>query len=544
MPMLGKSMSLARRLTKRREGNIAIMFGLSAFALIFAIGLAVDISRGYTIRTKLNAALDDAGLALGSSPGTWTTTQLNQRLQAFVQANYPGGTLQDTVGTPTFSVSATGTTITVTGTANVPTVFMRLAQVNNMSVSATSVITKGIQGLELAVVLDNTGSMLCGDGGGCTTPDHESALVSATQNDLLTPIFNNTTDTTKLKVALVPYVTTVNVGPALASKGLLSTAIQTGSGVNAGKYTDIHGAVINDFNGLPITFDATQTENTREWKGCVIEPTLATEDNTSPPVGVDVAEPAGGWTTPWIAFYWPPNALTAGSAGYNNWYLGATVSGNTRPIGYPHTPGGLFNIWQQTSVGPNNGCPTAMLRLQQMDAAGQATVNTAVANLQAWAAGGTMVHMGMIWGWRALSPNPPFADGVPYAQATGSGAQWIKAVVLETDGAEEALQGQLTGLSYLYNVNGNAGPYLLGSSQNQTTYQSHLDTRLQTVCNNMKAQGIVIYTVGFGSGAASNTALVNCAGNGGKYIAAANAASLSTAFQAIAQGLNTLRLAQ
>jgi Flp pilus assembly protein TadG len=544
MPMLGKPIALLRRLTKRREGNIAIMFGLSSFMLVIAVGMAVDISRGYTIRTKLNAALDDAGLALGSSPGTWTTAQLNQRLQAFVQANYPGGTMHDTVATPTFTVNSTGSTITVTGTATVPTVFMQLVNYPSMSVAATSVITKGIEGLELAVVLDNTGSMLCGDGAGCSTPDHEDALKTATANDLLAPIFATTTDPTRLKIALVPYVTTVNVGPALASKGLLSTAIRTGSGANANKYTDINGAVINDFNGNPITYDATQTENTPEWKGCVIEPTLATEDNTSPPAGVDVSEPAGGWTTPWIALYWHPNALTAGSAGYNNWYLGATVSGNTRPIGYPHTPGGLNSIWQRTSVGPNNGCPTAMLRLQQMNATNQATVNTAVANLQAWAGGGTMVHMGMIWGWRALSPNPPFSDGVPYAQAVGSSRTWIKAVVLETDGAEEAIQGQLTGLSFLYNVNGYAGPYLLGGSQNQSTYVTHLDNRLQAVCDNMKAAGIVIYTVGFGSGAATNTVLQNCAGNGGKYIAASNSAALSTAFQNIATGLNKLRIAQ
>ena len=35
----------------------------------------------------------------------------------------------------------------------------------------------------------------------------------------------------------------------------------------------------------------------------------------------------------------------------------------------------------------------------------------------------------MVWGWRALSPNAPFADGKPY-----NSPNWVKAIVLETDG--------------------------------------------------------------------------------------------------------------
>ena len=63
----------------------------------------------------------------------------------------------------------------------------------------------------------------------------------------------------------------------------------------------------------------------------------------------------------------------------------------------------------------------------------------------------------------------------------------------------------------------------------------------------MKAAGIVIYTIGLGSGAntstASGAALQACASPGNFY-AAPDSASLQTAFQAIANSLATLYLSK
>ena len=250
MPFPGNVPSLLRRLISERQGNIAIMFGLAAIPMVVAVGLAIDLSRGYAVRTRLNGALDNAGLALGSSPGSMTTAQLTARLQTYVYANYNSAAL-GSVGTPNFTVTNSGNTITVNGTASVPTTLMKLIGVNTMSVAATSVIIKGYTNLEVAMVLDVTGSMTCGDGGmsNCSQgvpPSHMDTLrTNALQavNDL----FSNQPTGTTLKIALVPYVTSVNIG--LAAGANLGTLVPTTTPVDANgnpTYLDYTGAAIHD----------------------------------------------------------------------------------------------------------------------------------------------------------------------------------------------------------------------------------------------------------------------------------------------------------
>jgi Flp pilus assembly protein TadG len=552
MPILNNATSLLRRLISRREGNIAIMFGLALLPMFVAVGMAVDISRAYSVRTRLNSALDDAALALGSAPAGYTTAQLNNMLQTYVAANFTKNAM-GSVTSASYTASANGTVYTIIGTATVPTTLTRVlpGAPAFLTVSSSSVIKKTL-GVELALVLDNTGSMLCGDGSGanyspCNTPDHIVALQTATSNQLLKPLFAQSPDPTLLKVALIPYVTTVNVGPALASAGLLPTALK--HDVNS-HYLDLAGNVINDHSAVPkpITFDANQSqanETTPEWRGCVIEDTPNNEDSGTP-AGFDVTEPNGGWLsavgassplahTPWIALYWQPGGNGTGGT-WNTW--------NTGNISYLHTPGNLLSLWDTShEYGPNSGCPTPMQRLVQMDAAGQAAAYAGVAAQEGWAAGGTMIHEGLIWGWRALSPNPPFSDGVPYAQTAGANPTWAKVVVLETDGVNESFTTENTGFSYLSDGK-------LGTTNNTTTSVNNLNTRLTTICQNMHTANIVIYTVGFGASAQFNTQLQNCAGGPttaglhGRFIYAADSAALASAFAAIAGEINQLRIAQ
>jgi len=492
------------------------LFGLSVIPLAVAMGMGIDAARAYAVKLRLGSALDAAALAVGSTdPSAFTTAQLETRMKNYFNANYQASSI-GAPATPTMAYSPTSTqVINFTAQATVPTTFMRLVGINSLTVQVSNQVTRGISGLEVALVLDNTGSMLCGDGGtsSCNTgvpPSHITSLI-ADAKDIVDTLFANSSDPSKLKIALVPYVTTVNVGPAFAHSGILNTYVPT-------PYKDIHGVAIKDFNNNPITYDSAQTENTPEWRGCVIEPTTINEDSTGN--GPDITEPAGGWTTPWTAFYWKPNTNASGT---NDWNL------TTKKIQYLHTDGNVGGAWSN-SRGPNNGCPTPIVRLTN----NQTTLDNAVAGLKSWAAGGTQIHIGMIWGWRVLSPNAPFADGQPYGTPG-----WVKAVVLETDGQNELPDSHhLTGLSFL--ADGKFG------STVQSTALSHLNSRLATVCANMKAAGIVIYTVGLGAGATGSTAptLQACATDSSKFFPAPDAASLSTAFKAIATSLNNLYLSK
>ena len=156
-----------RRLIERREGSLAVIFALCAIPVFIAAGMAIDIGRAYAVKVRLGAALDAAALAVGSEGGSQTQAQLGTDLQNYFTANYPSTAL----GTPSAvtpvpaTASLTASTVNYQVQATVPMTLMRLIGVNSVTVTATAQ-TKKTTGLEIAIVLDNTGSMLCGPNDG------------------------------------------------------------------------------------------------------------------------------------------------------------------------------------------------------------------------------------------------------------------------------------------------------------------------------------------------------------------------------------------
>ena len=172
--------------------------------------------------------------------------------------------------------------------------------------------------------------------------------------------------------------------------------------------------------------------------------------------------------------------------------------------------------------------------------AGKTQVLNSISSMWPRDAGGTQVHIGMIWGWRVLSPNGPFTanNGHPLSYSNASTTGWKKVVVLMTDGTEEWPGDHLTGLGKI--ADGKIGTTSMSSAP------GNLDTRLASVCSNMTASGdYIIYAIGLGSDGASNTTLQNCAttSNGG-FFSAATPSNLQTVFNNLAKSLIALRLTQ
>ena len=183
-----------------------------------------------------------------------------------------------------------------------------------------------------------------------------------------------------------------------------------------------------------------------------------------------------------------------------------------------------------------------MMRLTTNQTALQNEINA----LQARANSGTMMHVGMIWGWRALSNVGPFGDGAPPTDLST-----MHAVIFETDGQNDiGADPDFTGLGLL--SSGKMGTTVgCTSSTCVSNATTSLTNRLGTVCANMKAAGIIVYTIGLGLGATGNAAptLQACAGGPGsqsvgKFYPAPTGAALTAAFQGITQSLNQLRLSQ
>ena len=137
------------------------------------------------------------------------------------------------------------------------------------------------------------------------------------------------------------------------------------------------------------------------------------------------------------------------------------------------------------------------------------------------ASGATAGALGTAWAWYLISPNwsavwPSASRPVAY-----NTSGYMKIAILMTDGE--------------YNTR-------LGASASSSTVSS----KAKTLCTNMKAQGVTVYTIGFDLGGNSTAinVLQNCASSPDKFYNASDGIELRQAFRDIALRLAQLRLSQ
>jgi Flp pilus assembly protein TadG len=192
-----------KQFTRAEEGSVATIVGLGFLVLVGCIGVAVDIGRGQLVQTKLSSSLDAAGLAAAS---TVNTTNLVEDTHKYLNVNfrdYMGSKITDVQ----ISTNDSNTIINISASATLPTTFMRIFGHETMNVSASSEITRAVSGLELVLVLDNTGSM---------AGTRLSQLKTAAK-DLVNILFGDNLDNDKLWIGLVPFAQAVNIGPSRTS---------------------------------------------------------------------------------------------------------------------------------------------------------------------------------------------------------------------------------------------------------------------------------------------------------------------------------------
>ncbi len=156
------------------------------------------------------------------------------------------------------------------------------------------------------------------------------------------------------------------------------------------------------------------------------------------------------------------------------------------------------------------------------------------------ASGMTAGHLGTAWAWYMLSPNwtsklPTGSHPEPYSKLAEVGLKGQpklrKIAVLMTDG-EYNTQYCSSGVSY--------------AAQSCTLPNGTSAEQALTLCTNMKAKGIDVYTVGFdlGNNQSVLDMLRNCASSPGKFYQADNGEQLKQAFRDIALKVSDLFLSK
>ena len=186
--------------------------------------------------------------------------------------------------------------------------------------------------------------------------------------------------------------------------------------------------------------------------------------------------------------------------------------------------------------GPNFMCTSAPLLPLSTD---KATIKSAISAMVAQ--GATGVGEGAAWGWRALSPGEPFTEGRPYNTKNNT-----KVLILMTDG-QNTYYPNSKFLKSWYDIYGYVDRNHLGTtSTSSSTLTQIMDQRTLQVCNNIKAAGIVIYTVAFqipSDEAGALDLLNSCASDKDKYFSPGTEADLLAAFNAIGRDITELRVA-
>ena len=227
-----------RKFVRDTRAATAIAFALVIPVVVSSASFAVDLTSAYMVKERLSHALDAAALAAAASAnsGANVTAKVNQ----FMALNYPAEKIGATYN---IKVTQNGDDIRVSGSADYETAFGRMFGINVITVNEASTVTRELLGLEVAMVLDVTGSM--------STNNNIGTLRTAASN-FLNIMCRGTGCPSLVKIGLVPFAPAVNVGPYGLGKNPDGTPYDT--------------AFVN--NPSSRVFD--QSTNSRWW-GCVTE---------------------------------------------------------------------------------------------------------------------------------------------------------------------------------------------------------------------------------------------------------------------------------
>lgn len=189
------------------RGGVIMLIGLSTIPLVLTLGLAVDGGLAYNAQSKLQGAVDSAVLA-GATRLNADEAEMKSEARMFFNANYPSDFLGGEVVDFDTGYDDDDREFSIDATIEIPTAFMRIAGITTVTISASATVQQELTSMELAMVLDVTGSMGDPDPSGGTKLD---ALKEAS-NTLLDVIFEEEDTSTDVAISVVPYSGAVNVG--------------------------------------------------------------------------------------------------------------------------------------------------------------------------------------------------------------------------------------------------------------------------------------------------------------------------------------------
>jgi Mg-chelatase subunit ChlD len=334
-------------------------------------------------------------------------------------------------------------TLVVSGSATVPTAFVKIFGYNDITVTATATAKWGNSRLRVALALDNTGSM---------ASDGKMTALKAASKNLITQLQSMETNSGDVYVSIVPFSKDVNLNPSNSAQPWIDW-----TNWDAANGTCSNSKYQTKSNCLAHTAVWTPA-NHSTWNGCVVD----RGSNSGPASGA----------------------------------------------------------YDTNVVAPDTANTDTMFSAEQYSSCGQAALpltsnwTSMTTLIDGMSPGGNTNHgIGLALGWMSLNGGGPFT-----APAMDPGYTYSQVIVLLTDG--------------------------LNTQNRWYSTESSIDARERLTCTNIKAAGILLYTVQVNTGGdPTSTLLQQCASDSGKFFLLTSADEIVSTFNTISTELSRLYVA-
>lgn len=200
------AIGLLDRFTRNETGDFAIIFGLTLPVLMMSAGVAFDYSRISHAQGLMDSALDAAILSVGHelSDGENNEDVLRGVFDDFLAANLEGRSLTPlNISVESFEVDPSSGKVAADITGDVKMGMMSIAGYDKVAVDSSSAAIFSTNPVEIAMMLDVTGSM--------NTNDKIGSLKVAAV-DAINTLIPASSSSDRVRIGLVPYSWSVNAG--------------------------------------------------------------------------------------------------------------------------------------------------------------------------------------------------------------------------------------------------------------------------------------------------------------------------------------------
>jgi Flp pilus assembly protein TadG len=524
---LNRSKSIARLYARDEEGSLLI-FGIFTFVIVLVLaGISVDIVRHETLRTELQNTLDRAVLAAANRETT-------SDARAVVEDYFAKASLTPYLEDVEVTGVGIGKRVTATVSADIPTYFLRFSGIDNLELFSSGTAEQGMAELEVALVLDVSGSM---------NSSNRLPNLSVAGQQFAQTVFANSADG-HVAVSVVPYATQVNAGADIASQFLRSDSHETSHCLN-----------FDAADFLSNSVDLATTPNAKTYEQTMnFDPFYYNEPNDG--LILETCNPAANNRI--MPFATTLSAVT-------NKITGLTAQGNTSidvgvkwgttlldPSFQPATSALILDeVWGAEQAGRPHDYSSATLKVMVVMTDG---VNTSQYYMpDAYRTGLSDIYL------------DTSTDRVSFQTSCGwgSGCSWSNNFYApHNDSFYSTPVGGWSGSRRLtwpevwdrftieshaytrYEASGNSNDYYNWRNWTRQSVGSNTkNARLLDACQAAKDKGILVFTIGFEAPDSGASVLRDCASSASHYFDA-NGLEIAEAFSAVATKITELRLVE